>query len=179
MAAVNDPYTFPENWGRILLVGFGYLPGVLVGLKGLKREHEWVYQKGTGSSGASSIWRGAKIIEDIGAVLECPRAEDFAGLELMVKAIVPAEGKKPATFAVVHPMFALVRVERVSLKSYGIEPSANNSWQFGLGLTEYKPSKIAAVGPADPAKLPGAPTPKDAIDREIAQLTGAIAKAGG
>lgn len=179
MTAVADPYNFPQNWGQILLVGYGNLPGYLVGLKGLKREHEWVYQKGVGTSGASSIWRGEKIIEEIGIILEAPYAQDFVGLADLVRLIVPAKGKKPATFVVQHPMFSLVGVGRVSLKSYGIEPSAGNSWQFGLGLTEYKPTILAKVGPADPAKLPGGAKPKDAIDKTIADLAATISKLGG
>ncbi len=179
MAGVADPYNFPENWGQILLVGFGNLPGYLVGLKGLKREHEWVYQKGVGTSGASSIWRGEKIIEEIGVVLEAPYAKDFEGLAALVQLIVPSKGKKPATFAIQHPMFSMVRVERVSLKSYGIEPSAGNSWQFGLGLTEYRPTIKAAVGPADPAKLPGGAKPKDEIDKILDGLNKTISTLGG
>lgn len=179
MTAVNDPYTYPTHWAQIELVGYGLLPGYLVGLKGLKREHEWVYQKGVGTSGASSIWRGAKIIEDIAILLEAPHAADFVGLDALVRLVVPAKGKKPATFAVRHPMFSLVGVDRISLKSYGIEPSAGNSWQFALGVTEYKPSIVAKVGPADPAKLPGGAKPKDPIDVAIAAAQARIASLGG
>ncbi len=179
MATENNPYDFPENWGTIIFAGFGPLPGVMVGLKGLKREHEWVYQKGVGTSGASSIWRGEKIIEEIGVVLEAPHASDFDDLATFVRFFVPAKGKKPITVAVTHPMFSLVRVERVSLKSYGIEPSTGNSWQFGLGLTEYKPTIKAAVGPADPARIGPGPSPKDAADKLIAGASATIAKLGG
>ncbi len=175
---IVDPYENPGPWGQIIFTGFGPLPGNLIGLKGLKREHEWVYQKGVGTSGASSIWRGEKIIEDIGVILAAPYKKDFDGLSLFIPFFVPAKGKRPITVGVKHPMFELVRVERVSLKSYGIEPGDNNNWLFGLGLTEYKPTIKAAVGPADPAKLPGDPKPKDATDKMIASLQADIAAAG-
>ena len=176
---IQSPYDNPELWGEIELVGYGPLPGHLVGLKGLVRAHEWVYQKGLGTSGASSIWRGKKIIEDIGILLELPASVDFVGLGLLISAVAPPPGKKPATFGIRHPMFALVGVSRISLKSYGIEPSAGNSWQLAFGVTEYSPSIVAKVGPADPAKLPGEPQPKDAIDRTIAALQAQIAHSGG
>jgi hypothetical protein len=178
MAVVNDPYTFPENWGQVVLVGYGPLPGYLVGLKGLKRGHEWVYQKGVGTSGASSIWRGEQIIEEMGILLEAPYAKDFEDISRLIPVLVPAKGKKPATFGIIHPLFSLVRVDRVSLKNYGMEPSAGNSWQLAIGLTEYRPTIKAAVGPADPAKLPGGAKPKDAIDEQIDAIRSAIAKAG-
>ena len=176
--AIANPYDNPDAWGQIKLTGYGFLPGFLVGLKGLVREHEWVYQKGLGTSGASSIWRGRKIIESIGILLECPNREDFTALDLLLTAIVPAVGKKPATFGVEQEMFRIAGVSRISLKSYGIEPSAGNSWQFALGVTEYSPTILAKVGPADPAKLPGDPKPKDAIDQTIADLQAKIARAG-
>lgn len=175
---IPSPYLHPDIWGQIKLVGYGFLPGYLVGLKGLVRAHEWVYQKGLGTSGASSIWRGRKIIEDIGIEIELPEDVDFVGLGLLITAVAPPPGKKPATFGVEHPMFAMVGVTRISLKSYGVEPSANNSWRLAFGVTEYSPTIIAKVGPADPAKLPGEPKPKDAIDQTIADLQATIARAG-
>ena len=174
---IPSPYEHPEIWGQVKLVGYGPLPGFLVGLKGLVRSHEWVYQKGLGTSGASSIWRGRKIIEDIGILLELPRTVDFTAVGLLIDAVDPP-GKKPPTFGVEHPQFAMVRVSRISLKSYGIEPTAGNSWQLAFGVTEYAPTVRAPVGPADPAKLPGEPKPKDAIDQTIADLQATIARAG-
>jgi hypothetical protein len=175
---IADMYTNPEAWGNIVLAGYGPLPGYLVGLKGLVRKHEWVYQKGVGTSGASSIWRGEMIVEEIGIILELPDSASLAACGLLLAAIVPPKGKKPPTFGVSHPMFAVAGVQRISLKSYGIEPSANRSLQLALGVGEYKPTVKAAVGPADPAQLPGAPKPKDAIDKTIDALAATIAAAG-
>lgn len=174
---IPSPYTNPEPWGQILLAGIP-MPGFLVGLKGLERAHEWVYQKGVGTSGASSIWRGEKIIEEIGIVLELPDDASFAAFGVFLGIFVPAKGKKPATFIVAHPMFAIAGVQRISLKSYGVAPAAGRSFQGILGVTEYKPTVKAAVGPADPAKLPGAAQPKDWIDKQTVELQTAIAKAG-
>ena len=175
---IPSPYLNPELWGQIKLTGYGFLPGYLTGVKGLIRAHEWVYQKGLGTSGASSIWRGRKIIEDIGIEIALPYDVDFVGLGLLLTAVAPPPNKEPPTFGVEHPMFALVGVTRIALKSYGVEPSEGNGWKLVFGVTEYAPTIIAKVGPADPAKLPGDPKPKDAIDQTIADLQATIARAG-
>lgn len=177
---INSPYLFPENWGTIKMAGYGKLPGVLVGIKGLSREHEWVVQKGIAMSGASTIWRGRKIIENIAIMLEAPEHNDFVGLDKMVRALVPrSKTTKPSTFGFEHPMFSLCDVQRASLRSYGIEPSAAGSWLFTLGLIEYSPLVLAKVGPADPAKLPGPPLPVTAIQKEKAALLKQAALLGG
>lgn len=179
MSAIVDPYTYPKNWGTITMTGYGVLPGVLVGLKGLKREHEWAVQKGIAMSGASTIWRGQKIIEDIGIILEGPDVDAFKGFDKLLAALVPKKPtQKPATFSFVHPMFELVGVARCSLKSYGVEPSPGNSWQLGIGLIEYRPLVLAKVGPADPAKLPGPPKPVTENQKQIADLMAQIQKEG-
>ena len=118
-------------------------------------------------------------MEDIGIILELPDSAAVAAFSALLAVIVPAKGKKPPTFAVTHPMFAVAGVDRISLLSHGIAPSAGLSLQGLIGVVEYKPSVKAAVGPADPAKGPAAVKPKDAIDQTIADLQKAIAAAGG
>lgn len=178
MAAVNDPYTFPDAWRKFELVGYGNLPGILVALDGFKRESEWVVSKGFGTSGASTIWRGWKIVEDMSVVLEAPSPDIFVGFEKMIRALVPKFTTRPPTFSVRHPMASLIRVDRVSIKSYGIKPSAGLSWQMALGFIEYKKPVKAAVGPADPAKLPGAPVAKTETEKMIQDLKDQIANFG-
>ena len=178
MSAVNDPYNFPQSWRTFELVGYGKLPGYLVSLDGFKRESEWVVSKGFGTSGASTIWRGWKIVEDMSVVLEAPSPDIFVGFETMIRALVPNFKSRPPTFGVKNPMASLIRVDRVSIKSYGIKPSAGLSWQMGLGFIEYKQPVKAAVGPADPAKLPGAPVAKTESEKLIQGLKDQIANFG-
>lgn len=170
MSAVNDPYNFPQAWAKFELIGYGQLPGILVALDGFKRESEWVVSKGFGTSGASTIWRGWKIVEDMSVILEAPTPDIFVGFEAMIRAIVPKFTSRPPTFGVRHPMASLIRVDRVSIKSYGIKPSAGLSWQMGLGFIEYKKPVVAKVGPADPAKLPGAPVPKNTYEKYLQDI---------
>jgi hypothetical protein len=165
MAAVNDPYNFPRAWGTCDLVGYGKLPGYLVAMEGFDRECEWVVQKGFGTSGASTIWRGWKIVENMKIILEAPSPDIFVGFESMILALIPAFNKRPPTFGIRHPMASLIRVDRVSIKSYGIKPAPGLSWQMGLGFIEYKKAVRAAVGPADPAKLTGDPVPKTEAEK--------------
>ena len=96
----------------------------------------------------------------------------------MIRALVPKFTTRPPTFGVRHPMASLIRVDRVSIKSYGIKPSTGMSWQMALGFIEYKKPVLAKVGPADPAKLPGAPVPKTEADKLLQGLKDQIANFG-
>ncbi len=163
---IISPYDFPEAWNRLVIGGYT-LPGLMISVDGVERAYDWVVQKGTGTSGAASVYRGVLLTETMTVVHEIPRTEMFVELQKAIPLIVPPIGQKAPTHNVKNQIFEFVGIDRIALRSYGIKPSAGNSWQVTTKWIEYSPTAPTKTGSADPAK-DGATTP--AGDPQIVSL---------
>jgi hypothetical protein len=172
----TNPFDFPDEWGEMLLEGWA-VPGLLIKIDGCKRPYEWAVQKGTGTGGATTVFRGEKVAESIKTTHSAPTKEHFNGLYELRAKIVPTKGKKPPTFNVSNPIFQFVGIDRIALKELGSPtPTGGAGWELEVEWIEYRPSAKAATGKADPAKPPEDPKPKDQIDRDIDEVSKEVAK---
>jgi hypothetical protein len=166
----TNPYDFPEEWGDVL-IGTFKVPGIITEIDGATSPKEWAVQMGMGMSGASTIYRGEKIAESITVTVNAFDAESFAGMYTLRDLVKAPKGKKPPTYEIKSPIINFAGITRASIKEIPQpKPTKGLSWIFVWTFIQYNPLRIAAVGPADPAKLPGAPKPGDAIDATIAGL---------
>ncbi len=148
---ILSPYDVPRAWNRMLVGGYE-LPGVMISVDGVVRAYDWVVQKGTGTSGAASVYRGVLLTETMTVVHEIPRTEMFVELQRAIPLIIPPEGQKAPTHNVGNQIFAFVGIKRIAIREYGIKPSAGNSWQVTTKWIEYSPVAPTKTGSADPAK---------------------------
>lgn len=148
------------------------MPGAVVSIKGANREFDWNVQKGTGSSGASTIFKGAKIAEKIEIVTKYTTQEELDAIVAHRAYIAPAKiGGKPPTFTIENSLINFNKIERVSISIIGqpeITPGLGRTvtWTF----IEYQPSAPAKTGPADPAKGGGAGGAAGSPNADIAAL---------
>ncbi len=133
------------------------IPGSVVSIKGAERGFEWDVQKGTGSSGASTIFKGAKIAEKIEIVVKYVSQEELAAIVAYRAYIAPAKiGGKPPTFNVDNSLINFNGITRISVANIGQpEVTAGLGRTVALTFIEYQPPAPAKTGPADPAKAGG------------------------
>jgi len=174
MANAN-PYVLPEAFGKLKLSGW-LIPAIIVDIDGCERPHEWAVQRGIGTSGAFTVWRGANLAETIVVTLEAPNKDTFDSLYALRNRIEGTPRRKPPTLAVENALFAWARITRVALKKLGqMKPTTGLSWRLPITFIEYNPQVIVPVGPADPAKPPATPTPLDEGERTIQKLAAQFA----
>lgn len=179
MANNPNPFRDPGPWG-VLSIGGWIVPARLISVDGIERPHEWAVQKGTGTSGATTVWRGIKVCEGSKTLFEATDETTFDAFYEFRDRIEPPKGKKPPTFAVINPFFNFCRVDRISLKTMGspkVTPTL--SYQLEVQWIEYRPSQPAKVGPQDPALPPATPSPLDAAEKQFADLIAKAATLGG
>jgi hypothetical protein len=148
------------------------MPGSVISIKGAERGFEWDVQKGTASSGAATIFKGAKIAEKIEIVTKIVSQEEADSIDAFRAYIAPAKiGGKPPTFTIENSLVNFNKIGRVSISIIG-QPEVTP----GLGRTvawtfiEYQPPAPAKTGPADPAKGGGAGSKAGSPDADIAAL---------
>jgi len=157
------------------------MPGKAISITGADREWEWVVQKPLGSSGAITVYRGAKLAEGIEVVIEAVTDAEYEANETARKTIAPKKGAKPPTFAIDNVIINFNEITRVSLKKIS-QPqiTATLSWLFTWTFIEYNPPAPVTVGPADPdyknAK-PGQDKDIVALQAKAAALQAQLAKA--
>ena len=168
---MSNPYDFPEVWGDIQLSGMSL--GTVVSVDGCERPYEWQVQKGQGSKGATSVYKGEGIAESIKVVVAMPTQEDFAYAATLRKYIAPAKGKKPTSFAVGNPIFNWNEINLVAIKTIGFpKPSGKGGWTLEYTFIETQPSASVQTGTSKGTQWmqSNGPTPQDAADAEIAEL---------
>ena len=170
MGAWLNPYRSPEAF-RVIKWGGVVYPPYLVAIDGVEVSEEWNVQKGTGTTGATTVWRGTKVVEGVVITLEAPDEKTFDGFEPLVEALKAPKGKKPPTILVENGLLNNMGLDRVSLSKRKLYSTGKSlSWRMDIGLIQYFPSKVAPTGPQDPAKKPGDPEPKDAAEAEVKKL---------
>lgn len=173
MAGLPNPHRAPLEWRTVRLAGW-LVPVPLIAINGIKIEDEWVVQRQIGTSGAVTIWRGIKPTEDLRLTFEAPTEESFDSLHELFKRLRPVTVGRPPTVAIEHPGVNFVGIKRVARKLWEGPNVENMHWRVNLTLIQYFPPITVAAGPADPAKLPGEPTPLDAGEKMIGQIASKI-----
>jgi len=148
------------------------IPGSVVSIKGAERGFEWDVQKGTGSSGAATVFKGAKIAEKIEIVVKYTTLEEETALKAYRAYIAPAKiGGKPPTFNIENPLINFNKIEKVSVSIVGQpEVTAGLGRTIALTFIEYQPPVPAKTGPADPAKAGGGKDAAGSPNADIAAL---------
>ena len=165
-----NPFRDPAPWGLFVLSGWT-VPAVLISVDGVSRPIEWAVQKGTGTSGATTVFRGEKVCEGPTTEFEAFDVDTFDAFYALRDRIVVPKGKRPPTLAIVNPTFNFAGVNRLALKElFAPVPTASLSYRFKVQWIEYRPSLPAAVGAQDPAKAPAVPTPNDAAEAALAAI---------
>lgn len=159
---------------NVIYLGDYLVPGFVMKISDASRKFEWTVQKGTSTSGATTVYKGEKLCEGIKVLLEAPDEASFDSLYDFRDMVYPLPGQKPPTFAVDNFVFAFAKIGRVSLGELGQpECTSTNSWTLEVTFIEFKPPSPTAAGPADPAK-PG----DDGNDPKAPTINAAAAKAG-
>lgn len=172
--AIPNYFTAPEAWHKVTL-GTYKVPALLVAINGVKVEDEWAVQRQIGTSGSVTIWRGTLPTTDLKLSFEAADAAMFDGLAKLYDSLKPISGRKPPTVKIEHPAPNFVGITRVSRKLWeGPMVGSKLSVRVDLTLIQYFPQKFVPVGPAEPAKLPGEPTPTDKAEVMIQQLSAKI-----
>lgn len=179
-ASYIDPDLNPEAYDQAIIGGVPTL-GIAT-VSGGKALWSWDSKKGSGKSGASTVFTGKDLSD---CVLKITFADGAQGLSQadqisqFVEQIVPilqtsATGKTAIDFF--HPSVSLepINLTSVVVKSIGqIEMQDNGLKTVTVELLQYVKPKPARVGkPSGSAsKTPAGSTAQDAMDKEIEALT--------
>lgn len=168
----RNPYR--DAGADVILLGDYQVPGYVIEIKDADREYEWAVQKGSGTDGAITVFRGAKICEAFVVTLSAPDEDSFDSLYELRDQIMPSPGQKPPTFRIDNLVINFVKIFRVALKKLS-QPKwdkKSGEWTLEVTFIEDNPSKPTKAGPADPAKPddPEQPTQQDAQQKEIDDL---------
>lgn len=165
-----NPFDDPGPWGKFVLSGW-QIPAILVAVDGISRPYEWSVQKGTGTSFATTVYRGEKVCEGPTTEFEAFDSASFEAFYAIRDRISVPKGKRPPTFSIVNPAFNFCGITRGAVKEiFAPVQTGSLSYRFKVQWIEYRPSKPAAVGAADPAKAPAVPTPADAAEAALAAV---------
>lgn len=176
MSRIPNPYDFPEVWGTFKLSGRDI--GIVVSVDGAVRPYEWAVQKGLGTSGAATLYRGEKLAEKIKVVVSAPDRKTFDDLTEIRDYIAAPEGKKPPNFDVENGFLNWNKIKKASIDEIGQPtPGTSNNWHCEFTFIEYKKQKQVPTGPADPAKPGDPPKPKDEAENKMKDLLDQIDKA--
>ena len=174
MAGKPNPHRSPDEWRRVALGGW-IVPIPLVAINGVKIEDEWVVQRQISTSGAVTIWRGILPTQDLKLTFQAPEEGHFDSLYDLYQRLRQVNVKRPPTISIRHPGPNFVGINRVARKMWeGPNQVPGLNWQVDLTLIQYFPPVRVVAGPAEPAKLPGEPTPADANEVLIKSIVSAI-----
>jgi hypothetical protein len=151
----------------IVRVGGGIVvPGIVQSIELPERGINWQVQQGVSGLGASTIWRGVKLIESVKITTMLAKRgapmvewdEAVAAWAEFLKTIDPAPLKrKPPAWDIDHPLFRMLwpPLGRVAHKSNRPAPAHDRglAWLGIIEFIEYRPLKLATPGPPDPAQI--------------------------
>ncbi len=145
--------SFLEREPWIVKLGGILLPGIVQTIKGANRKFIWEKQKGTASSGATIIFKGADIAESIEVMAYAPTLAMQEASKKWRAYIAPAKiGGKPPTFAIENVLIEFNGIARVSIAEIAQpEVMKDQNAVFVWRFTEYLPPAPAKTGPAEPA----------------------------
>ncbi len=146
------------------------IPGNVVGIRGANRAFEWKVQKGTGSSGASTIFSGALLTEGFEVVTTITTAAEYIAIVNFRDYVAPKkDGDKPPTFTIDNVLINFNKITSASIKSIS-QPDPKDDLSYAVIWTfiEYKKSVDAKTGKADPANPDG--SKPGAADPQVAAL---------
>lgn len=177
-----NPYIDPDPWGTVMIGGLQVM-GIITAIDGHTKPEEWSVQKGTSSSGATTVWKGTKIAEAIKITVAMIDAGDFESYYVMRDTLRPKLGTKPPSLSIVHPAINAVSITRIACVDVGPpKPAAGLSWSYEITLIEYNPTAPAKAGPAGAAKggaagAGGGAAGQTENEKAAAELAAAVAKA--
>lgn len=173
---IAHPLRDGDAWGRVE-IGGSVLPGILTDIVVPPRVWEWAVQQGYGQTKVT-IYRSTGVLEAISFThflrLDT-RADDWDALtEAFLPTLIPgwpnAYQSRPRSLPVTHPAIQFLGGKRIHLtKMFApVPPQGEKIPQYyTLEFQEDVPQKKISVGPAEPAKLNGPPTPKDAFEKTL------------
>lgn len=165
-----NPHRAPKEWREVAFNGW-IVPLILKAINGVQIEEVWETQRAIGASGWVTVWRGTKPADGVKFTWEAPDERRFDSLYELYKRLAPVNGQRPPTVTLKHPAPNFVGINRVSRKLWeGPNQTPSLSWTVDLTVIQYFPLVVVPVGPQQPAKLPGEPTPVDAGEKMIAAL---------
>lgn len=174
-SSLVNAYDTPGAWNTIT-IGALVLPGVVISIDGHTKPDTWTAQKGTGTSNATTVWKGLALAEKITIVIELPNRATFAAYYAVRDKLRPKRGTLPPSFPIVNAAINFSGITRIScIDVEPPKPSAGNSWRGTITLIEYNPSAPASTGPAAAAK--NVPTQPTANDQAASELNDAINQA--
>lgn len=173
-----NPYVEPGPFGEVFVESMRW-PGTVTALDGCETAEEWAVQKGTSGNFATTVWRGAKLAESIKVTNKVYGQQGYADMCALRDFLRPKRGKKPPSKVITNPQINWGGITRVAIKTMAFPKWQDPAgyWLFETELIEYNPSKTAPAGPADPAKPPGQPSPKDDGEAQLKKLLDEAAKA--
>jgi hypothetical protein len=171
-ATIVSPFTDNVAWGEVWLTGPNgniKIPGHVQGIEGCDRIQKWVVQLGISATGGVSIWRGTPLVESIKVKVILADEKEFSDY-LRMPALFPvlaagAKGMVPSSYMVKNAAFAFAKISRVGIRCWGtptVPPGLK--CEAVVDLIEYRPLKLAPMGPNDP------PRPKSALEQENERL---------
>ncbi len=156
------------------------MPGMVQSIKGANRKYTWDKQKGTASSGATNVFKGAEIADSIKVTVFAPTLEMQKACAAWRKYIAPVKiGGKPPTFSVENVIFEFNEISRVAIASIEApDVSKDKNVIFVFEFTEVNPPTPAKTGPAAAAgKGSGAAGATKGGDTDIVDLQAQAAAA--
>lgn len=148
-----NPYDDPGPWNTIDFGGVR-VPGVIQSVDGAEKPEEWTQQKGTGSSGATTVWKGTKNAEAIKVVTAMTTREHIAAYYVLARTLRPKLGTKPPSLVVTNAIFNFAGITRIAGGNCAPPKwvASGGYWTGEITVAEYNPSKAAGTGPAGAAK---------------------------
>lgn len=145
----------------LVKLGGALMPGLVQSIKGANRKFVWDKQKGTASSGATIVYKGADLAEAIEVVVAAPTDAMQRACKDWRKYIAPVKiGGKPPTFLVDNVLIEFNEITRVSIAEI-VQPDVakDGNMMFVWKLVEYNPPTPAKTGPAAAAGKGGSKAP--------------------
>ncbi len=150
--------SFLDRDPSIVKLSGSLMPGMVQSIDGGDRKFKWDKQAGTGSSGATNVFKGAEIADGIKIVTFAPTLAMQRASVAWRKYIAPVKiGGKPPTFLVENVLLEFNEIGRLSIASIE-QPkvSKDRNVVFVWTFTEYNPPTPAKTGPANSALKGGA-----------------------
>lgn len=167
----TSPATHPEIY-KTLIVNGGESPGA-VKLSDFNFEQEWEEQKAKGSTGATSLNRGRKLVK-FTATFMLADLDDVEAWEEFNKTLRESvEGPKPKALFITHPdLMRQGAIDFVVTSIGGMAHDGKGGSTVACKFLEYRPAK-----PKPPAKAGAANTRTDPNAARKAELAGLLAQA--
>ncbi len=175
MSSNPNPYRDPSSFS-VVKIGGTEVAADLIAIDGNKIEDDWNVQKGTGTSGATAVYRGTKLIEGVKLTFEAPDEESFDGLWALWNLLAPSpvsgkQGLRPPTLSIDNPLLAWIGLTAISRKEWdGPKNVAGNSWKVDLTVIQSKPPVPAGTGAQGPTKSSNASKSDGGVDAQTAAL---------